>query len=105
MSTVTANCFVEELDDYADVEVEVDDVLDDVLEEASDQDIIDEYEARNLHKVSQAELEKDQIVKKLQDNSDFDNHNLICDVLGISYYESNKKEIVQEWIDKILKAR
>ena len=42
MSTVTANCWVEELDDYADVEVEVDDVLDDVLEEASDQDIIDE---------------------------------------------------------------
>lgn len=105
MSIVTANCFVEELDDYADVEVEVNDVLDDVLEEASDQDIIDEYEARNLHKVPQAELEKDQIVKKLQDNSDFDNHNLICDVLGISYYESNKKEIVQEWIDKILKAR
>lgn len=103
MSTVTANCWVEELDDYADVEVEVDDVLDDVLEEASDQDIIDEYEARNLHKV--AELEKDQIVKKLQNNSDFDNHNLICDILGISYYEPNKKEIVQEWIDKILKAR
>lgn len=105
MSTVTANCWVEELDDYADVEVEVNDVLDDVLKEASDQDIIDEYEARNLHKVPQAELEKDQIVKKLQDNSDFDHHNLICDVLGISYYESNKKEIVQEWIDKILKAR
>lgn len=105
MSIVTATCWVEELDDYADVEVEVDDVLDDVLEEASDQDIIDEYEARNLHKVPRAELEKDQIVKKLQDNSDFDNHNLICDVLGISYYESNKKEIVQEWIDKILKAR
>lgn len=105
MSTVTTNCWVEELDDYADVEVEVNDVLDDVLEEASDQDIIDEYEARNLHKVPQAELEKDQIVKKLQDNSDFDNYNLICDVLGISYYESNKKEIVQEWIDKILKAR
>lgn len=105
MSIVTTNCWVEELDDYADVEVEVNDVLDDVLEEASDQDIIDEYEARNLHKVPQAELEKDQIVKKLQDNSDFDNHNLICDVLGISYYESNKKEIVQEWIDKILKAR
>lgn len=105
MSTVTTNCWVEELDDYADVEVEVNDVLDDVLEEASDQDIIDEYEARNLHKVPQAELEKGQIVKKLQDNSDFDNHNLICDVLGISYYESNKKEIVQEWIDKILKAR
>lgn len=105
MSTVIANCWVEELDDYADVEVEVDDVLDDVLEEASDQDIIDEYEARNLHKVPQAELEKDQIVKKLQNNSDFDNHNLICDILGISYYEPNKKEIVQEWIDKILKAR
>ena len=105
MSIVTTNCWVEELDDYADVEVEVNDVLDDVLEEASDQDIIDEYEARNLHKVPQAELEKDQIVKKLQDNSDFDNHNLICDVLGISYYESNKKEIVQEWTDKILKAR
>lgn len=103
MSTVTANCWVEELDDYADVEVEVDDVLDDVLEEASDQDIIDEYEARNLQ--PQAELEKDQIVKKLQNNSDFDNHNLICDILGISYYEPNKKEIVQEWIDKILKAR
>ena len=105
MSIVTATCWVEELDDYADVEVEVDDVLDAVLEEASDQDIIDEYEARNLYKVPRAELEKDQIVKKLQNNSDFDNHNLICDILGISYYEPNKKEIVQEWIDKILKAR
>lgn len=105
MSIVTVTCWVEELDDYADVEVEVDDVLDDALEEASDQDIIDEYEARNLDKVPQAELKKDQIVKKLQNNSDFDNHNLICDILGISYYEPNKKEIVQEWIDKILKAR
>lgn len=105
MIPVTATCWVEELDDYADVEVEVDDVLDAVLEEASDQDIIDEYEARNLDKVPRAELEKDQIVKKLQNNSDFDNHNLICDILGISYYEPNKKEIVQEWIDKILKAR
>ena len=105
MSIVTATCWVEELDDNADVEIEVDDVLDDVLEKASDQNIIDEYEARDLYKVPQAELKKDQIVKKFQNNSDFDNHNLICDILGISYYEPNKKEIVQEWIDKILKAR
>lgn len=100
---ITGYC--EEYEEDLEISVE----KEDVLEQFSDQDIEDEYEERQLDKLSSVDfykMTKESIVRSLQDMQDYQVKEVLCDLVGIGYQEKNEvlAQKLHEFIsEKILK--
>lgn len=89
--------------EYIDVDVDVDENLEVIFGEIDDTDLIEEVRERNLSIIKN--IDRSSIVEFLQNQAPYELHDILCDVIGISYYHPNKKEIIDEYIQQLLHTR
>lgn len=99
-----SDVYIEDTDTYQDVEVEIDNIKEEVLENVSNEDLQKEFQRRNLRLIES--LSKDKVIEEFfLNSSDFNIHNLLCDIVGCGYHDSDKEEKILNYIKKVLKAR
>ena len=89
--------------EYIDVDKDVDENIDAIFGEIDDSDLIEEVRERNLSIVK--DVDRNSIVEFLQKQPLYELHDILCDVIGISYYHPKKKEIIEEYIQQLLYTR